>query len=483
MSNSEYNSKLDKRTFEINKSSHKYNIDRLLLERDSLSGTDTRIQDSQYNTARTYVNKSKTGEITGEDFDISTIDHGMPLRSQYKPRRNEDQSSIKSYNKYMDFNIYDEDQQTNKPSEVNYFDPENNSLFNFSDMTKTSPQLKKTDPISILSHIHNDFNWFIFENLKQTFQSTPNISLFNTYGIVNLMSSLYLASKSNTEYEIKTYFNFNDKELVHSASIQLKQYIDKSQCLDWLDIMLINKDIPINKEFINYIKPYITCFTVDKRNPKQEAVKLNTYINSKFNNIFGPIFNSDHINKLELSLLTVGILRPVWKNNFDKVVKSSYGQPDMMVSHNKIYNYYSDDDCKIIELDMYDNILTMGIIMGNTNNYQDYITKLKPELITELAIPKFTQQVKMRANTILQKTGLSEVFNKIDIPELLGEQTLISDLVQNYIIIVEEVSKSHNKPVSKAKQNKNIKFIANEPFTFYIRSIATDNIVLIGCYN
>lgn len=490
------NVKINNRTFESTyNNSHNDNINRTLMERDDIFNNfnvNEKYAQNDSKPKRNYVNKKlrdTSGEITGEDFEISEIDQGMPLRSQYNTNRNNIDLE-KSYNKYLDFNIFDEEQpQSNL--EVSYFDPNGGSMYNFSDIGKNS-LTKKNNPVDVMSTVISDYSFFIYENIRNLMPSTTVIA---THSIVNILASLYISSKGSTEAEIKTYLSLLDRDSTFLGSTILTKYLNKSQCYDFKNIVLLNKNLQYNSNFIKYIEPLVQYFTVNTFDAQKEAHKLNVYLNSQYNNIFGQIFRKDHIENLDITCLTVGLLRTVWKVPFNKIINMNFGKNvvKMMVSQKENYKYYEDINHQCIELDFYDNILSMGIILPkqnikfapniNSHDFETILNSLKPTILSEVAIPEFKVQSKVRNSNILKETGLVNFFSKADFPELLNETSNITDFVQNFTLIVENKSiNSNNGRIMMKNKVIDNKFIANKPFMYYFKLLQTGTIIIVGQY-
>ena len=443
---------------------------------------------------RNYINDKKShyniGEITGDEFKSLDIDQGMPLRSNYTTKKNDDNDLEEALNKRMDFNIFDKEEEAN---EINYYDPLNDSVYNFDNMEKED--IKRTSITDINSKIMNDYSFFINENCRGLMTSSVAIM---GHSIVNLLESLYIASKNNTSLELKNYLNLNDKTSIYEGNIKINEYLKKSECYEYRNIILIDKNIPVNGRFIEHISPLVSCYTINKTNPEQECGKINNYINSLFGNVYNNIIKKDHILNLSISCISVGLLRTVWKEPFQKVTRGAFMGPKnnvvvpMMMSQNKVFPYYEDTNNQIVELELFDNSLVMGIILPKNNNrklsailYEDcesYIENLKPTKLLEIIIPEFRINSKMRISNILMKTGLQNIFNNAEIPELIGKPGKISDFIQNMIIIVENKSVSNGISNTKNEQSGSSKFIANRPFHYYFRMPANNSIVITGLY-
>jgi serine protease inhibitor len=430
------------------------------------------------------------GEITGNDFSISKIDQGMPLRSQTNFRRNDETDLEESFNKRLDFSIFDEEQDTNTKGEISYFDPSNGTDYDFNNFGKEE-STTKLNPLQISANIMNDYGFFINENFRGLMTDNNCIMV---HSIVQILESLYLGSKGNSSNDLKNYLNFVDKETIYNGSTKNIDYIKRSQCYDFRNIILLDKSVPINSRFIEYVSPLVLCFTVNKGDAISESQKLNKYVNSMFNNVLGQLYKPEHIQNIDVSCLSVGIIRTIWKTQFDKVITGifngkSHRPSPLMLSVGRTFPYYEDNNLQMIEMDLYDNSLTMGFILPksigklpklNYKDYKIYSESMKPCVLDEVVIPQFKIQSKLRIANVLVKTGLQNLFTKLEVPELLGKQSKLTDFVQNIIVLVDQVAKPSDNKQSTTKSGK--KFLANRPFYYYVKLLQSNSIILIGQY-
>jgi serine protease inhibitor len=470
------NSKLDKRTFELNLTNKSNNM----LERDVLFNENSRTKEDRYN--------SKTQcEITGDKVKLSKIDQGMPLRSQFNPKK-VDFDIQKSYNKYLDFDIFEDDAPNTL--DVSYFDPNSDKICDFNEIQPTI--FNKSDPIQTTSAVFNDFTWYMLENIRNLLATS---TFYCTFGITTSLIYLYLISKGDTEIEIKNYLNLSEKTIMVEGLTEIIKYVNKSECFDYKNIILVNKKFNLNKTTYNTL---LDIIQIDSKNAEYEANKLNKYLHGIYGNILGNIFKKEHMQNLDISSISVGILRTVWKQPFDKIITNKFyidtniSIPiNMMYSVGKTFNYFEDDDNQIIESKMYDGVLSMGIVLSKKfnkkvpsmtlQNYEIYIQNMKPTILDEVMIPKFTHNSKMRFNSIFRKSGLVNIFHKLEIPDLIDDHLALSDFTQNITVIIDEKfnsSKTNDKYINAINSNR--KFIANKPLIYYFRCIATNTIIIAG---
>lgn len=450
------------------------------------------IWDNNFKSTNNSINNKTSGEITGENLKLSKLDQGMPLRSRFNPRR--DDQELKSQNKYLDFNIFDED---TKPVDLNVssFDPHSGKICDFDDIVSSSV-INKSDPIESTSAIYNDFNWYMLENIRNLVSTN---TFYSTYGIMNILSGLYIASKNDTETEIKNYLQLLDKSNISNGLDEINKYINKSECLDFKNIMLVDKRFKLINS--GKYKNFVEIVQINSKNSNYEADNINNYLRNTYGNTLGNVIKPSNIVNMDIICLSVGLLRTVWKQPFDKVIKSTFISPtntgtekinvDVMCSIGKTFDYYEDNDMQILENKLFDNILTMGIILPKKYNkkipsisisyFHSFVNKLKPTILNEVTVPKFSQQCKLRLSSIFKKSGLVNIFANLQIPDIINDNVCMTDFIQNITVIVDDKASNNSQPEKYSNITKSTsKFIANSPFIYYFRSIPTNTIILTG---
>ena len=116
-----------------NPENHTYNVDRIIMERSNVFNEDT--QQKRYNKGQDYLyqDNMSIGEITGQEYDQTESEVGMPMRhfineqdELYKKsiaqEKGDPEFSHKVYNPKLDFDLYDQKSVLN----VSYHDPYNN---------------------------------------------------------------------------------------------------------------------------------------------------------------------------------------------------------------------------------------------------------------------------------------------------------------------------------------------------------------------
>ncbi|ARF09364.1 serpin [Catovirus CTV1] len=473
------NSMLDRRTFEFASQRPTVIMDnnKLLEQYNAYSNKHTKINNNN--------NNKNIGEITGTLFDISGIDKGMPMRSSCgfsKKKNNEDD---KGRNRLTDFDIFNDENEPNL--QIDYYDPDGGKTCVFDEMMENTT-MGASDPIDQSNYIINDFNWYMFDNIKNLMN---NSTFFSPFSIILLMTGLYMSSGGTSETTLTEYFNFPEKHVMSQGIFQLTDNVNKSKCLDIRSVILVGNNNNINMNFVNYINRYITIFKLNNNDEIIESKKINEWFNNIYGSLLGNVLSSNHIRNLNITCLSAGILRTVWKIPFEKTIKLN-GNKEFMYNNSKTYDYYEDNIVQVIDIPLYDDIISMGIVLPKSDSgslpnltyrqYTMYTNNLRSLNIDEIAIPKFNQHSKIRTSSILKKTGLGNIFDKIEVPEFIKNNTNISDFVQNIYLIVENKylnTQSHNY---NGGAKTNIKFVASKPFIYYFRCVITNTIIITGQY-
>jgi serine protease inhibitor len=480
------NAKLFNRNFQnINNKRKDYysNIDRLCLERDfekSSIGSD----------ASDASGDNLVGEITGNEVKSDKYNKGMPMRSQYAPKK-----EMYDANKYLDFNLYNE-----KPSKTKVGYNESNNYSSFAELnTSMTPMTQQINPMYILSNSVEKFGSRMFDYMSDVLQN--NNFIVCTFGLYTLFSSLYLVSNNITENECKKFFNLPNKNLLEMSLSKLTKTMESiSDMIKVKNLFIYGNNITHNKDVLKTISQFCTVACVNIQDPEGQATKLTYIINKLMETKMRNPITPSNIANLQIMFMTTAIVKPIWLNSFDRIAKGLFFGHDReikqnyLVSHDKVFSYFEDNEHQLIEIKcgqaFKGNVkLMFGILLHKKNQTSEtneklhfYIEHAKETSLEEVRIPMFTQDLKFRYNNAFKKMGLNSVFHKITANELFPEGTVIlHDIIQNVKIIIDDASfeTSDNNPKGAHSIRK---FIADKPFYYYFRFVPTNTILFNGTY-
>jgi serine protease inhibitor len=482
-----------------------YNSDQL-FNRNFIDTVDLNKQKKNINRVcleRNFENSDKNediGEITGDIMDDDNLNHGMPVRSSYNPKK-----PMYDANKYLDFNVYH-----NKPKSKKLEYNESGNYASFAEISSSMIQMtQQVNPTNILSNNIENLGSRLFESILESLPEN-NFCVF-TYGLYSLFAILYLSSDNITQNETQKFFELPPKKILTSSLNKLNREINllsqkfksKKSSINIKNLLIIGNNIPYNADYINKNGEYYTFARVNIQEPVKEAIKLSHIINKLMDTEMRNPITPPNIENLQIMLMTIAVIRPIWNFPFDKKAKSLfYGydderKQDYLVSNGNVYRYFEDNEHQLIELECgYSNDrngtgekgLIFGILLHKKAQTKEpnhkihfYLEHMKPTILEEVRIPIFTQNLKFRYNGTLKNMGLNTVFKQITANNLFPNcRPMIHDVIQNVKIIVSESSNNyvHNKKGAPSMS----KFLANKPFFYYIRLADTNTILMDGLY-
>ena len=448
-------------------------------------------------------------------MEIDDVDCGMPIRSSYSGKKML-KNPLKSNSMRLDFDLYNEEAlDDGHNSKINYYDPNNsigsgnlNGNNNFEgtsdysrfDMRNTDtiiPELYGSDPGTFISNNSNKFTVHFYNLLQDHFSNTKFCA--SAYSLYTLFGALYIISKGKTEAEIYDYFGMISKDNTYDGLEYINQTKDKlADQIILKHMIFINNNHKINNQLVDYLKKIVSINQLAVNYADKEYRTINDYLHKISNGTIAPI-SKKVIENSDMLCATVGYIKPIWKQPFDKSFDSKFKLLDgryklarILSKNDGQFDYCEDNINQIVEIRCVDK-LSMGIILPkefiepNIKNIDlsTYTKQLKPTAIEQLCIPSFTEQIKIKLSNVLYQNGLKNVFVNMNIQELVKNDIHISDIVQNITVIVANTNNNVNvnKPTLRVRSGiSNVRFIADHPFIYYFRLVPTDTILVMGYF-
>lgn len=324
---------------------------------------------------------------------------------------------------------------------------------------------------------------------------------------LNFMYSLYASNEQITNLKLLTkFFQNKQPQYVNNSLVRLSSDIKNLSDVSSLTIALVND--PGYQSQASELNKYNlgTCLSyyINPQNSKMLLHKINKLMHVKTNKQMNTLIdiNSDAFG---MSLLTGNtvflynftVLSPQIKTPFLKqdTRKGFFYEDDgsnkklvnYMKQNNTTANYYQDANVTLLEFEC-TNGQGFGILMSKNKSYkyqnlEDYINNLKLTSFDYIIIPKIKYQTKLKLNETLKKMGLQGLFsrtkeNKFGISTLETYVTILLEDTKSYSL--EDTQVNRNLSSSPLIDDKKIKFKANKPFVFYIRTINNNCINLAG---
>ncbi len=523
---------------------HNYNIERTIMERGALFNYDTKQErypasQKQQKYGEDFPTSNNFGEITGSFFEHSQIDQGMPMRGFLDSDSGflsdtrdsgKDLDQDQEYNPSLDFDLYDK-----KPAiSVSYFDPfQTNRSANpgFANIEETAnaqilalpSSLKKSgtssrSTVTIDQTVTTNINMFTLEMLDKFISFLPSKgTTVSPYSIMVPFMMMYRGSGSltATEEECQAFFSLPDKESTFLALAKISKQLDDSPCIVTGMAILIPTAYPVNKAFVNYMGHVGLIQNIDLSNPEYTVQKINYVLNNVTNGLTGNLINPNMLNintgtimvsimHCQLSLKYPGTIRTV------QFLGKSGKRPEQMICLSGVNLLsYNDNDNQIVELDTNDKNLSLGLILPSRrvadgsssilpishNQLAYYISQLRMGNMDNVEIPHIKRTSRYKIDSLFKKMGLREIFTNADFSDVVMKTPnvmYVSDIVHMASISVSALQQGQRSnpegpnvqqgPNMNSNRNKT-SFVANRPFTYYVRYRPTNLLLFIGQFN
>lgn len=436
------------------------------------------------------------GEITGEVFEENDFDRGLPMRPKSMSAKLSQED--KPFDMTTRFDVFTQPITNN----VKSYDPDNN----YADINESSRSLtSQLKPTNICGDGISSLTNTIFNNMGNIGRVK---SFVNGYGLYTLAAGLFVSSKGITEIELKKYFAFPSKEILTEGLTQYDYILTNISFVNSIitfNTMIVG-DVPVNLNYFGKKLRKFASLIQAGNNASYEAARINTIINNQLTRFMPGIKTRKHVNpvnieKLQLMLVSSTIIRPVWSISFDLkrgpfthtifdqgVFKTHTTEHKYLVTHNKTFDYYESQECRILEVPFLCKIpkhaLSFGFIivpsLNTSIDIPDLTKQLRPYMIKKVQLPSFEYDYKIRFNSVLKKTGLVTLFEYIESSKLFPKKTVLHDVIQNTKIIVKDFGiETDNQPTSNKVKNH---FVINKSFIFYIRHKTSNTILFTGTY-
>ena len=467
--------------------SYEHNINRRLMERDNFYQPSQ--QEDRYGQL-----EQDYGEITGQFLNGIDLDKGMPMRPGMVQHPSERDEHAENDNPYLDFNLYRE-----RPNiKVSNYDPfalpgQEKGFAKLDDDTNILQQNIKPNQQSQQSIIQsfNEFNFGFLDKFTGSLKSKKSM-IVSPFSIMQCFCLLYIGSKNKTEQLLRDYFNLPNKRAVHTNLFKINQELINSQVFSLMNLACVPKQLTINEAYKSFVDKIGHFISFDQQNPYPDAIKINNIIEQSTRGLIKQFIQPQMLKGI-LVLVNTVYFYSKWKKPFDPrstkqevfngITKSIV---PMMTQLKTKHNYFEDTYNQVLEMDYADNVFSMGIIlpksqyaepMINIQQFYYYVDNLK-EQVVNVKIPKFKSDSRYSISKLLMKYGLKDLFESIDIGEILppinNQNVFVSDIIHAAVIEVDEAGTKAAAATGMYMENsisntKQINFIANHQFMYYIR--------------
>merc|ERR1712012_659875 len=315
----------------------------------------------------------------------------------------------------------------------------------------------------------------IFGSLIEDGSEDSNIVISPT-SIHLALSLLYHGSASHTKDELKNFLKYNSVEesyIQNATQKLLKSYGDEIEevksrsTIENANTIFTDKHLNIKDSFKKDLAEYLFAKVqqVDYQEPVKSAKVINNWVQNKTRNLIKDLISPDLItDDSKLLLLNAIYFKANWMSNFDKLetvsrpfrVKGGVNKNVDIMSQTNLfqYKYNYDFQSQIISLPYQDEDFAMIVFLpfekGNENVNKVINKVLEEDLNTiirgmegtevDIFLPKFKLSYKSELVNVLQKKGLTNLFQNGDFSRITDEEELeVSDIVHETKIEVNEI--------------------------------------------
>ena len=316
------------------------------------------------------------------------------------------------------------------------------------------------------------------------------------YSIFTVLSLAQYGSNGETLEQFKSILKYRKEEILPST-INVYNEINKYNCCRTCNLIFTRAKL---------IDTYVNdTERIVKISNGINVDKINSFVDRFTNHLIPNAVSSDMVSiETALILMNVIYFKSLWEKQFNKsytklgkFISDEVKEIEFMMQESKKFLYTEDADNQILEMNYKDKEFSFGIVLPkdsrmlpNIDNHtlNGYISQLRETEINKLVIPKFKYRAKFTLNSILQKLGLTDMFmmSRADFSSLTHERIYVDKVIHEIVVIVDEEGTEATAVTSMTlsfgmhEEYRKINFIANHPFTYYIRYKPYNLILFFG---
>jgi len=289
---------------------------------------------------------------------------------------------------------------------------------------------------------------------------------------------LYIGSRRETLDELRSWLVNEDKPIWVSLS-------DSSVEIN--NAIFINPSLHVNGFYRKNVISYCSII------PEFTLTAINNWVCFKTHGMIKKVLERLNSDSLAVIINTV-YFHSQWKHKFDvkntRICKFN-GITDVNLMHTKsTFLYANHPNFQKLEMPYINDDIFMGVILPNDNietlgfdidtffQYKVYPTQVN------VYFPKFTQESSFDIKSIMENTGVQNLFSSKANLSGIGDGLYVDQIIQKAIIIVDEhgteASAATVITLSRGCAPAPVEFRADKSFYYYIRKGQT--MVFVGCY-
>jgi len=488
--------------------SYENDASKRMMERDGPWGMSTMNSSTNrlINSPYTNVPSLNCGELTGEPFNISKFETGMPMRNLSPPSNRSPESRQNDHstpNPKLDFDLYNATPTTRVAhwdpgsmsnsfgSNISAHSPDSNSSSFESTLTPSQPN--RMDFTSLHHHINQFGTRFL--NLFSASMKTTKSCFVSPYHIIKLLWLIELGSTTHTQSSVTGQWD---------RSIQTQHITSLHKILRHTGAYTQNDAIGVPHSFMEFndmtVRSQFNDSFIVYRTQTQsnEITKESDHLNQQLGTRVIKSNMLDNSSILVINKTTVKFYPNIPFNPKLKRMGTFYGltQRDVpMLSQISVPGlYFENENVQVLELINHTKQLALGIILPKKNYFKPSTeilnsiqSQLKPQILNQVTLPHINQKNNYQIDSFIKRMGFGSMFKKLN-----WERFMISNYGSKPIKIghwihwssFELMDQPHEStPIANpSATTSNINFIANHQFIYYVKLIKPELILSVGQY-
>ena len=381
-----------------------------------------------------------------------------------------------------------------------------------------------TDYIRKKSYV--DCNNQFAYNVQNVFYKKYNSShVFSPHSIMSALSTFYFGTSDETEKDFSYKLHMDDRINMINTLKELNLNMKK---VKQHNIFMIEENYyhKLKRDYINKISDVnsIVKFSTKTEDNIYHVIKsINNFVEENTNKTIKNIVNEEMIKSSSIAILINCIyFKSPWQYKFrkhctkispfyDNVYWRDRTQKKLIeMMHNdeneiRFGNYSEDRSYALLEMEYEDNNYAFGIFLPKSDEIipdirtkDKLISTLVRKRIHKIEIPKFKQESEFDIKDILKlykiecmNDGKSIQTDNMFQSNDIKDEFRIDKIIHKAVMIVDEQGTEASAStvitvdacsVPNTDNNNSIIFIANHPFTYYIRHTRTNTMIFSGFY-
>lgn len=337
------------------------------------------------------------------------------------------------------------------------------------------------------------------EKMLKHYSSTTETPLNSSYSLLSILVPLLIGSNGETFMELCTLLQIspNVTEKIYSNFKEIHDILENHNKVVQVNNLLLSKSsINLKSDYLQKISQFCSHKSFEQSEIPELSNKINLEVATKTHGLVENILNSSDINDDTIFVfLNTIYFKCEWLTHFlpdNTLLKPFFGleQRNVQMMHHYFgsFRYTETSTSQILYLPYKSKEFGFCVVLPKDRNYKSpilnnnmLINALKNTKIetVNVALPKFTQEIKLDLIPFFKSMNVKTMFTDLEILQMTDNTELkyISMIKQKVKVIVSEQGTEtssatismYMKELYRVPNSKPVvDFVADHPFTYYI---------------